>query len=47
MAGLTSPEIAQNLERSPDWVRTTQHRAVLQLHSILQVTPDQGGTGRD
>jgi RNA polymerase sigma-70 factor (ECF subfamily) len=47
LAGLTSPEIAQILERSPDWVRTTQHRAVVQLQAALQVTPDQGGTGRD
>jgi RNA polymerase sigma-70 factor (ECF subfamily) len=47
LAGLTSPEIAQILERSPDWVRTTQHRAVLQLQAAVQPTLDQGGTGRD
>jgi RNA polymerase sigma-70 factor (ECF subfamily) len=44
LAGLTSPEIARILERSPDWVRTTQRRAVLQLQATLQVTPESGGT---
>ena len=44
LAGLSSPEIARILERSPDWVRTTQRRAVLQLQATLQVTPEWGGT---
>ncbi len=44
LAGLTSPEIARILERSPDWVRTNQRRAVLQLHATLQGTPEPGGT---
>jgi len=44
LAGLTSPEIARILERSSDWVRTTQRRAVLQLQTSLQVTPESGGT---
>ena len=44
LAGLTSPEIARILERSPDWVRTNQRRAVLQLQATLQVTPESGGT---
>jgi DNA-directed RNA polymerase specialized sigma24 family protein len=44
---LTSPEIAQILERSPAWVRTTQHRAVLQLQAAVQPTLDQGGPHHD
>jgi RNA polymerase sigma-70 factor (ECF subfamily) len=47
LAGLTSPEIARILERSPDWVRTTQRRAVLQLQAALQVAPEQGGPRHD
>lgn len=44
LAGLTSPEIAQILDRSPAWVRTNQRRAVLQLQAVLQDAPDRGGT---
>ena len=44
LAGLTSPEIAHLLDRSPDWVRTNQRRAVLQLQTALQVAPGQRGT---
>jgi RNA polymerase sigma factor (sigma-70 family) len=44
LAGLTSPDIAQLLDRSPEWVRTNQRRAVLQLQEVLHVTPDKGGS---
>jgi RNA polymerase sigma factor (sigma-70 family) len=44
LAGLTSPDIAQMLDRSPEWVRTNQRRAVLQLQEVLHVTPDKGGS---
>ena len=47
LAGLTSPEIARILERSPDWVRTNQRRAVLQLQAALQGTPEPGGPRHD
>lgn len=45
LAGLTSPDIARILDRSPEWVRTNQRRAVLQLQISLQSAPDQGETG--
>jgi RNA polymerase sigma-70 factor (ECF subfamily) len=44
LAGLTSPEIAHILDRTPEWVRTNQRRAVLQLQSALQVDTRQGGS---
>ena len=44
LAGLTSPDIARILDRSPEWVRTNQRRAVLQLQSALQVDTRQGGS---
>jgi len=44
LAGLTSPDIAQILDRSPEWVRTNQRRAVLQLQAVLHVSPGQEGS---
>ena len=44
LAGLTSPDIAQMLDRSPEWVRTNQRRAVLQLQAVLHVASDRGGS---
>lgn len=43
LAGLTSPEIAEALGRSPEWVRTTQRRAVLQLQTALTIEPHPEG----
>ncbi len=43
LAGLTSPDIARILDRSPEWVRTNQRRAVLQLRSALQADTRKGG----
>lgn len=47
LAGLTSPEIAQILGRSPEWVRTNQRRAVVQLQAALHVFPAQGRPSDD
>lgn len=44
LAGLTSPDIARMLDRSPEWVRTNQRRAVLQLQAVLHVVPDREGS---
>jgi RNA polymerase sigma-70 factor (ECF subfamily) len=43
LAGLTGPDIARILDRSPEWVRTNQRRAVLQLQVALQGSLEQGG----
>lgn len=43
LAGLTSPEIAQIVERTPEWVRTNQHRAVLQIQAALHIEPQRKG----
>lgn len=42
LSGLTSPEIAKLLDRSPEWVRTNQRRAVLQLQAVLHDAPVRG-----
>lgn len=47
LAGLRSPDIARILDRSPEWVRTNQRRAVLQLQTTLQVAPNQEGARDD
>lgn len=46
-AGLSSPDIARILDRSPEWVRTNQRRAILQLQSALQIAPNQGDPSHD
>lgn len=43
LAGLTSPEIALIVDRTPEWVRTNQRRAVLQLQVALQIEPTRKG----
>ena len=43
LAGLTSPEIALIVDRSPEWVRTNQHRAVLQIQTALHIEPQRKG----
>ena len=47
LAGLSSPDIARILDRSPEWVRTNQRRAILQLQSALQIAPNQGDPSHD
>ncbi len=43
LAGLTSPEIAHIVDRTPTWVRTNQHRAILQIQTALQIEPHRKG----